>query len=391
MRFGLGLTFANYRDWDRFEALERGETPQSAGPMPMTDAQVWREHLELGDLAEPLGFDTMWTFEQHGAPYLMITDPHQFFSYYAGRTRRIDFGSMITVLPWHNPFRLAEQISLLQHHMGPHRRYFFGVGRGLARRDFDTMGAEIETSRERFNEVLDVLQLAFTQELFSYSGKFFSYENVSLRPRPLDARTVVEAWGAWTSETSLRNMAGRGLQPLTAPTKELEGYLEELELFNEVRRDAGHGPAERPVLQVPLYCCESEQEALEGAEQYFEEYADSVRRQYEIGTARFGNATGVEEYSSQRSTAYGGGTAEGAVPALKQKFLRVGIVGTPEQCAEKVVAHYEQVNPSELATLGGVLGTMSRAQAEKSIRLYAQKVLPRLAHLRAERQAIAVQ
>jgi alkanesulfonate monooxygenase SsuD/methylene tetrahydromethanopterin reductase-like flavin-dependent oxidoreductase (luciferase family) len=390
MRFGIALSFANYTDWDRFEALERGEPSESLRPTAMTDARVWREHLALADLAEPLGFDTLWTFEQHGAPYLMITDPHQFFSYFAGRTRRIDFGSMITVLPWHNPFRLAEQIAMLQHHMGPGRRYFLGVGRGLARRDFEAMSVDMETSRERFNEVLDILQLAFTEEMFSYEGRFFAYRNASLRPRPLDPTVVTGAWGAWTSEASLRNMAVRGLHPLTAPTKELEGYLQELDLFNELRIQAGHGPANRPVFQVPLYCCESEQEALEGAEQFFYEYADSVRRQYEIGTNRFANTTGFEEYSAQKSAAYGGGTAEGAVPALKNKFLRVGLVGTPEQCAEKVVAHYEQINPSELVTVAGVLGTMSSAQAEKSIRLYAEKVLPRVAHLRRETAPLAV-
>ena len=54
--------------------------------------------MALADLVEPLGFDTLWTFEQHAAPYIMIPDPNQYLSYFAGRTKRIDVGSMIVVL-----------------------------------------------------------------------------------------------------------------------------------------------------------------------------------------------------------------------------------------------------------------------------------------------------
>jgi alkanesulfonate monooxygenase SsuD/methylene tetrahydromethanopterin reductase-like flavin-dependent oxidoreductase (luciferase family) len=379
VRFGIGFFFNNYGDWDRFEALERGEP---VGPMAFSDAQLYREELALADLAEPLGFDTLWTFEQHGSPYLMIPDPHQWLTYMAARTSRIDFGSMITVLPWHNPVRLAEQISMLQHFMGPDRQYFMGVGRGLARRNFEAMGVSMDTARERFNEVLDVLQLAFTQEIFSYHGEFFDYDCVSVRPRPLRPAEVIEAWGTWTSEPSVRNMGARGLHPMTTPNKSLESYREDLVLLNELREQHGYGPANQPILQVPLYCCESEQQAIEDMEYILPRYVDSINRQYEIGTERFGHAKGFEQYTSTGSD-FGTGTKEDAIATLSRKFLNEGIIGTPEQCAEKVVAHHESVDPSELVGLTAI-GPMTAQQAEKSMRLYAEKVLPKVAHLRKE-------
>jgi len=140
LRFGVTFSYANYWDWDRFEALERGE---EVGPPAVPDRQIWAGQLALADLAEPLGFDTLWTVEQHAAPYLMVPDPTQYLTIFAARTRRLDVGSMITVLLWHNPFRLAEQISVLQHVLGPDRKYFLGVGRGLARRNFDAMGVDM--------------------------------------------------------------------------------------------------------------------------------------------------------------------------------------------------------------------------------------------------------
>lgn len=378
MRLGVGFFFGNYGDWDRFEALERGEP---VGPMAVSDAQIYREQLVLGDLVEPLGFDTLWSFEQHGMPYLMCPDPHQFLTYFAARTTRLDFGSMIAVLPWHNPFRLAEQISMFQHFIGSERQYFLGVGRGLARRNFEAMGIAMEESRERFNEVLDVLQLAFTEEMFSYKGQFFSYENVSLRPRPLDAATVLEAWGSWTSEASVRNMGRRGLNPLTTPNTTYESYVHELKLLNEVRQENGYGPAQRPILQVPMYCCETEQQAQDGAAEYIHDYVDSVLRAYELGTGRFGNAKGYEDYNSKGSD-FGSGSYKSALDTLTRKFLTDGIIGTPEQCAEKVVAHHETVDPSELVVLTAV-GSMPASETERSLRLFAKEVMPRIDHLRS--------
>ena len=384
MRFGVAWTFSNHTDWDRFEALERGE---DVGEMSLPDSQVWADTLAMVDLAEPLGFDSIWSLEQHAAPYLMCPDPTQFLTYCAARTRKANVGSMITVLPWHHPIRLAEQISVLQHVLGPDRKYFLGIGRGLARRNFDSMTADMETSREKFNEVLDILQLAFTQEIFSYEGQFFTFNNVSLRPRPLDPTVVTEAWGAWTSEASLRNMAERGLHPLTTLNKTMEDWVREVEQFDVIRRESGHGPAERPIFEAPLYCCASEQEAREGAEQFFDEYIDSVVRIYEIGTERFARAKGYEDYHSKGSQ-YGDGTAENARQMLTDKLLRDAVWGTPDQCAEKIEAAYDLLQPSEFVVFLG-LGSMTSAQAEKSMRLFAEKCLPRLDHLRKDEPLVA--
>jgi alkanesulfonate monooxygenase SsuD/methylene tetrahydromethanopterin reductase-like flavin-dependent oxidoreductase (luciferase family) len=385
MRFGIGFNFCNYTDWDRFLALERGE---EVGPMAIPDAQVLSEQFALADLAEPLGFDTLWAFEQHAAPFLMTPDPTQYLTYFAGRSKNIDFGSQITVLPWHNPVRLAEQISMLQHFMGPDRKYYLGVGRGLAKRNFEAMGVSMDEARERFNEVLDVLQLAFTEEIFSYDGEFYQYENVSLRPRPLDPSTVIDAWGSWTSEASLRNMGQRGLHPLTSSNSTVESYLKDLVLLDEVRAEHGHGPAEAPILQMPLYCAASEQEALEGAEQYMREWVQSILNMYEIGTDRFANAKGYEQYRSEGSD-FGSGSSSSAVDKLTEKFLTVGVIGTPEQCAEKIVYHHESMNPQELVFVSGA-GSMDGPTAEKSLRLLAEKVLPKVSHIHTTRRGTPV-
>jgi alkanesulfonate monooxygenase SsuD/methylene tetrahydromethanopterin reductase-like flavin-dependent oxidoreductase (luciferase family) len=381
MRFGMGFIYPNYTDWDRFLALEQGASPEDVGPMQISDAQVLEDQMYLADLVEPLGLDTLWAFEQHAAPYIMIPDPNQYLSWIAGRTKRIDVGSMIVVLTWHNPFRVAEQISMLQHHLKG-RYYFMGIGRGLARRNFDAMNVNIDESRERFWEIYEIVKLAFTQEMFSFEGQFYSYKNASLRPRPLDPKIVTDAWGTWTSETSLREMAQHGLQPMTTPNKTLESYIHDMQLFDQIRDENGYEPARRPILQVPLYCSETANspEEQELVRQWIGAYVDSVLKMYELGTSNFAPGKSYAEYRTKGSD-FGSGTYEDALETLTTKFLRDGIIGTPEECAERVAEHRGTINPSELVVLNGV-GTMPVDVAEKSMRLYCEKVVPRFDDIR---------
>src|SRR5947208_8570528 len=77
------------------------------------DHEVYRQELRLADLVEPLGYDSIWGVEHHFTDYTMCPDVLQFLSYMAGRTERINLGSMVVVLPWHDPLRVAEQVAML--------------------------------------------------------------------------------------------------------------------------------------------------------------------------------------------------------------------------------------------------------------------------------------
>src|ERR1700754_4554730 len=77
------------------------------------DYAVCRDHLSLGELCEPLGFDSLFALEHHFTGYSMSPNPIQLLSYFAGRTNRITLGTSVVVLPWHDPIRVAEQIALL--------------------------------------------------------------------------------------------------------------------------------------------------------------------------------------------------------------------------------------------------------------------------------------
>ncbi len=72
----------------------------------LSDAEVYRQELRLAEMAEPLGFDSIWSVEHHFTDYTMCPDVLQFLSYMAAKTTRAKLGSMVVVLPWHDPVRV---------------------------------------------------------------------------------------------------------------------------------------------------------------------------------------------------------------------------------------------------------------------------------------------
>src|SRR4051794_18913219 len=116
----------------------------------VTDEEVWLDELRLADLAEPLGFDSLWSVEHHFTSYTMSPDVLQLLTYFAGRTTNIGLGSMVVVLPWHDPVRVAEQVSVLDIVSGG--RVVLGLGRGLGRIEFEGLRVPMDEARERFAE-----------------------------------------------------------------------------------------------------------------------------------------------------------------------------------------------------------------------------------------------
>src|SRR5271156_2594825 len=129
-----------------------------------SDASVVGEHLAMGDLAEPLGFDSLFALEHHFTGYAMSPAPTQLLSYYAGRTKRIGLGTAVIVLPWHDPVRVAEQIALLDIMCGG--RCLFGFGRGAASVEYEGFRIPMEEARPRFIECAEIIQRALTQDSF---------------------------------------------------------------------------------------------------------------------------------------------------------------------------------------------------------------------------------
>ena len=107
MHCGVMVTGYNQGDWPRLMAGEYERPPDIPDHVHMD------ETLRLGELVEPLGFDSIWATEHYGSAYSMQPNPLQYLAYWAGRTSRVDLGTAVVVAPWWNPIRLASELSML--------------------------------------------------------------------------------------------------------------------------------------------------------------------------------------------------------------------------------------------------------------------------------------
>src|ERR1700720_2432145 len=148
-----------------------------------SDASGGGEHLAIGDLAEPLGFDSLFALEHHFTGYSMSPAPTQLLSYFAGRTKRVALGTSVIVLPWHDPIRVAESIALLDVLSGG--RCLFGFGRGAASVEYEGFRIPMEEARPRFAEAAQLIRTALREPEFEWQGEFYQIPRTSIRPRPI--------------------------------------------------------------------------------------------------------------------------------------------------------------------------------------------------------------
>src|SRR3977135_3578571 len=133
--------------------------------------------------AEQYGLDAVWLAELHGAPERsVLSSPMMLASAIGACTSHIKIGIAVQVLPLSHPLRLAEEAATVD--QISHGRLIYGIGRSGVVRTYEDYGISYDESRERFAETLDVLKLAWTQPRFSYQGKYHSFDDISVTPKP---------------------------------------------------------------------------------------------------------------------------------------------------------------------------------------------------------------
>ncbi|MGD9932080.1 MAG: LLM class flavin-dependent oxidoreductase [Dehalococcoidia bacterium] len=365
MRAGVHFNFQNYSDWARFESHDPGKPA-------VTDQQVYEEDLYLAGLVEPLGFDSYWAIDHHFGPYIMTGGAIQHLTFMAGQTKRIDFGTMVVVLPWYDPVVIAEQISVLDNLLQG-RRLTLGLGRGAAKREFDAYRVPMDESRDRFAESLQVVRKALTQEWFSHEGDFYTIPETTIRPRPRNPQALLDSMRvAWTSPQTLPITANAGLGMLMTNQKSWEEYRQDVREFNAVRAGKGWAPTQ-PTVVVHVSCFDTEAEAWDVIRRHTIEAQDSILRHYGWkDEQRLRQTKGYEQYAKFSQMAN-----EKSIDEIGERSARPQAWGTPDQVLEKL-KHIQQMTSAEELVLNFRFGGMPAATAERSMRLFASSALDAL-------------
>jgi alkanesulfonate monooxygenase SsuD/methylene tetrahydromethanopterin reductase-like flavin-dependent oxidoreductase (luciferase family) len=210
--------------------------------------------------ADKWGLDAVWLAELHGAPERsVLSAPMMVASAIAASTERVRIGLAVQVLPLSHPLRLAEEAATVD--QVSKGRLIYGIGRSGVVRTYEEYGISYDESRERFAETLDILKLAWTQDRFSYHGKYHSFDNVALSPKPYQKPWPEIRMAGATPET-FPAIGKLGFPVFVAvrqgPFKQLVPYIE---AYREAYRAAGHPSEGQVYLRVPAYLADTEERA----------------------------------------------------------------------------------------------------------------------------------
>jgi len=243
---------------------------------------IIRDELTQVEWSEELGFDEVWFTEHHFIDYGLSVDPATLASAAASRTRRVRIGLAAAILPFHHPLRLAEQMALVD--IISQGRLDVGVGRGNRPAEFAGYRVPQQESRERFDETVDVMQRAWTEERFSYRGRFFTFDDVRVIPKPVQ-RPHPPLYQVCVTKDGIENTALRGWPMLNSV---LFGPVDQLvanrDTYVNTLEKAGRSQAEIQALLArwgvsrQIYVADTDARALEEAKAAEIWYQESFRR-----------------------------------------------------------------------------------------------------------------
>lgn len=333
-----------------------------------SDVEAFREGFDLVDAAESWGLDSAWLSEFHFSPQRsVLSSPIVTASAIAARTKRMGIGMAVYVLPLTNPLRVAEEAATLDQISGG--RLEFGIGRSGFRRAYNSYNIDYDESQERFDEALIVLREAWKGEPFSFDGKFFKVVEAQVVPQPVQKPHPPMRMAA-TSPGTFSKVAKEGL-PLFVGLRGdgLEALRENLDVYRDAWKEAGHPGNGSVYLRVPVFAADSQAAALEEPREnityYFERQAKMVAAS-QANAASAASSTGgaAKTIATLQSLTYDdilkSRVAFGSAPSLIDRFNEW----------------------SEVLGIDGVIaelnagGMLTEAQVKNSLRIITHDVMP---------------
>ena len=348
-------------------AFEFGMFHEFQCPPGTTTEAAFAELFAQIDAAEAWGLDAMWLAELHVAPERSVcAAPLTIASAVAARTRHIKIGTGVQVLPLCHPLRVGEEAATVD--QISHGRLIFGVGRSGFPRTYEAYGVPYGESRERFFETLEILKRAWSEDLFSYSGKYYKFNNVQLTPKPYQKPWPEIRIAANSPDTfPAIGMLGHGVF-VAVRLGTLEELAPNIRAYREAWQAAGHPGRGRVFLRAPVYVAATARQAREEPEESIMYFYRYLGERLEDSATRAG-VRAIEDRAARgrrlQTISYD--------EALRDKI----IVGTPEQVADRLTGLQEELG------LDGILAEMNcgtRIPHERVmtlLRLLCEKVKPR--------------
>lgn len=347
-------------------AFEFGIFHEFACRADQDEAVAFAEGFDLVEAAERWGLDAVWLAELHFSPRRsVLAAPLTLASAIAARTERLLIGTAVQVLPLAQPLRLAEEAATVD--QISRGRLIFGVGRSGFQRVYEAYGISYAESRDRFAEALEIIRTAWTEPAFSYHGRFYAYDNVSVTPRPFrQPHPPVRV--AANSPDTFPAIGAQGLPIFVAVRL---GTLSELgpniAAYRAAYRAAGHPGEGEVYLRVPVYVAETEERARREPEASIMSFYRTLGARLEGSASRVG-AREIEQRGERGQRLQQVSWED----AQREKV----IVGTPRMVAERLIELRGELGLDGILAELNCGGAIPYPQVREALRLLCTEVVP---------------
>lgn len=328
---------------------------------------LMRRWVDLLAESETLGFDSLWANEHHHDAYGgIIPSPPTMLAALSQRTKRVRLGTSIVVLPLHSPLEIAEQMAMVDLMSGG--RVELGIGRGFVAFDYDRLGISRDDSQARMYEQLDVILKAWSGEPFSHHGKYYTFDTLQLWPRP-EQRPHPPVWLSCSNTPASFEWAGsKGLSILTVAYRGVDFLVANNQLYRNAWKKAGH-PADKLRIATHYHCIlsDSRAEARDIARRAWQRYMDAT-------THTLDRLAADKAYRADPRRAQIDEDAKNIDKMADD--LRI-IAGTPDDAVTLLERAQDKMGFTQVDCTFW-FGGITHAQAQRSLRLFAEGVIPKL-------------
>ncbi len=340
--------------------------------LPCADSQDpaarYRELVAEAVEAERLGFNTLWLAEIHFAPrFSVMPAPMMILAAIAERTTRLRLGLAVNLVPLHHPMRLAEEAATLDVLSGG--RLEFGAGRGAFPLNYRGYDVDLESSRERFEEGLEFVKQAWTQEHLTFRGKFFSSNGISVVPKPLQRPHPPIRLAANSADTF--RFAGEKAYPIFAggPVNPVPVLADRLQLYRNACAGAGRAiPDDWLAAMFFVFAGKDRASVRAAIEPTLRNYFNSVAEIIEPQTL-------APEYAGEFER------VRARLLAMEYEMVDsiMGIFGDPGYCVDRIAEMKERFHFTRLVAWFEFGGLAGHREVVDSMRLFAARVMPHFA------------
>ena len=333
---------------------------------PSHQSRIFGEMVEQVQLAEELGFDSVWLAEHHFTRFGIVPSALPLATYLAGRTKKIRIGTGVSVLTFHDPVFMAEETAMMD--LLSEGRLDFGIGRGQVVYEYGNFKVDYDSRTQRFKEIVDIILGLWSTPGFTYHGEYYRVDDMTIAPTPIQKPHPPLFLAVSRTPGSIDEAVARGLPMLTGANTTEEDSLGLRQMYADRCAESGVEPLwdDMPYFRV-TYAAEDQQTAERDPR-------DSLTWVYDLNGYRRTLTGGSEIYADLDHWIK---TRPEDPPSYESRLKTTAYFDTPDRLVERIGALRDRHNVRFYGAHFSY-GSLEHEKVMRSMELFGKEVMPKL-------------